>query len=94
MRAGGIRRLNYSAMEDEGFVRFLDSSGVVIEKPGERVGHCSAQARPAFSVEPLTDEAALQRATVLGCLFALFVMGAAGVALFAGVHTLITGRAF
>ena len=81
-------------MENEGLVRFSDTNGVVIEKPGDKVGHRPAEAGPAFTLEPLTDEAALQRATVLGCLFDLFVMGAAGLVLFAGIHALITGRAF
>jgi hypothetical protein len=94
MRAGGLGRLNYPVMENEGLIRFLKGHGVVIEKPGDKVDHRPAEVRPAFTLEPLTDQAALQRGTVLGCLFALFVMAAAGLVLFAGVHALITGRAF
>ena len=81
-------------MENEGLIHFSDGEGVVIERPGYAVDHSPAQARPAFTMEPLTDDAALQRGTVLGCIFALFVMATAGLILFAGVRALITGRAF
>ena len=81
-------------MENDGLVRFLDDKGIVIERPGDVIDHSPAEARPAFTMEPLTDDAALQRGTLLGCLFDLFVMATVGLALFAGVHALITGRAF
>jgi hypothetical protein len=92
MRAEGLWRLNYPVMENEGLIRFLKSHGVVIEKPGDKVSQ--AEVRPGFTLEPLTDQAALQRGTLLGCIFGLFVMAAAGLVLFAGVHALITGHAF
>ncbi len=81
-------------MENEGLIRFFKGKGVVIEKPGDKIDTRNQQAGHPFSLEPLTDDSALQRGTVLGCLFALLVMAAAGLILFAGVHALITGRAF
>ncbi len=81
-------------MENEGLVRFSDDEGVVIERPGDTTNHSLTQARPAFSMEPVMEDAALQRGTLLGCLFGLFVMATVGLALFVGVHALITGRAF
>jgi hypothetical protein len=81
-------------MENEGLIRFSDEKGVLIERPVDTADHSLAEARPAFTMEPLTDDAALQRGTVLGCIFALFVMATAGLVLFAGVRALITGRPF
>jgi len=80
-------------MENEGLVRFLNGDGVVIERPGDKVSDHLSQARPSFTLEPLTDDA-LQRGTLLGCIFGLFVMAVAGMVLFAGVHALLTGHAF
>lgn len=87
-------RLNYPVMENEGLIPVFKSSDVVIEKPGDKIRDRDEHAGHPFPLEPLTDDGALQRGTLLGCLFALFVMGAAGLAVFAGVHALITGRAF
>jgi len=81
-------------MENEGLICFSDEKGVLIERPVDTADHSLAEARPAFTMEPLTDDAALQRGTVLGCIFALFVMATAGLVLFAGVRALITGRPF
>ena len=89
-----ILGLNYAVMENVGLIPVFKSSSVVIEKPGDKGHDREEHITHPFPLEALTDEAALQRGTLLGCLLALFVMGAAGLALFAGVHALITGRAF
>jgi hypothetical protein len=81
-------------MENEGLVRFLDGDGVVIERPGDKLEGGPREFRPAFTMEPLTDDAALDRGTLLGCIFGLFVMASAGLILFAAVHALITGHVF
>jgi|GEM_PF-4658324 hypothetical protein len=81
-------------MENEGLVRFSNDSGVVIERPGDTLDNRTAEFHPAFSMQPLSDDAALERATLLGCIFGLFVMASAGLVLFAAVHALITGHAF
>lgn len=81
-------------MENEGLIRFSDEKGVLIERPVDKADHSLAEARPAFTMEPLTDDAALQRGTLLGCLFGLLALASLGLALFAGLHALVTGRAF
>jgi hypothetical protein len=81
-------------MENEGLIRFLKRTGVVIEKPGETFNTRHSQVGRPFTMEPLTDDSTLVRGSVLGCIFAIFVMAAAGLIVFAGVHALITGRAF
>ena len=90
---GIAERLNYPVMENEGLIRFLKRKGVVIETPG-RTLDTGAQVGHAFTVEPLTDYSTLERGSVLGCIFGILVMAAAGLILFAGIHALITGRAF
>lgn len=86
-------RLNYPVMENESLIRFLKRKGVVIEKPGHTFDTGAQVGRP-FTMEPLTDYSTLERGSVLGCIFGVFVMAAAGLLLFAGIHALITGRAF
>ena len=81
-------------MENEGLIRFSNGNGVVIEKPGDKLDFHLAEVRPSFTMEPLTDDATLQRGTLLGCIFGLLAMATAGLVLFAGLHMLITGRAF
>jgi hypothetical protein len=80
-------------MENEGLIRFLKRKGVVIETPGDTFD-TGSQVGHRFTMEPLTDSSTLERGSVLGCIFGMFVMAAAGLILFAGVHALITGRAF
>jgi hypothetical protein len=79
-------------MENDSLIRLFQRTPVIIEKPGDKAANHAHGNQ--FTMEPLADEAALQRGTVLGCIFALFVMATAGLALFAGVHALITGHAF
>jgi hypothetical protein len=81
-------------MENDSLIRLFQRTGVIIEKPGDKPATRTAQNGNSFTMEPLADDAALRRGTELGCVFALFVMATAGLALFAGVHALITGRAF
>jgi hypothetical protein len=90
---GVAERLNYPVMENESLIRFLKRKGVVIEKPGHTFDTAAQVGRP-FTLEPLTDYSTLERGSVLGCIFGIFVMAAAGLILFAGIHALITGRAF
>ena len=90
----GLRRgLNYPVMENESLIRFLKRKGVVIETPGHTFDTAAQGGRP-FTMEPLTDYSTLERGSVLGCIFGIFVMAGAGLILFAGIHALITGRAF
>jgi hypothetical protein len=81
-------------MENDSLIRLFQRTPVIIEKPGDKAANQNPQNGNRFTMEPLADEAALQRGTVLGCIFALLVMATAGLALFAGVHALITGGAF
>ena len=81
-------------MENDSLLRLFQRSGVIIERPGDKTANQNAQNENKFTMEPLADDAALERGTVLGCIFALLVIATAGLALFAGVHALITGRAF
>ena len=81
-------------MENDSLLRLFQRSGVIIERPGDKTANQNAQNENKFTMEPLAGDAALERGTVLGCIFALLVIATAGLALFAGVHALITGRAF
>ena len=81
-------------MENDSLLRLFQRSGVIIEKPGDRTANQNAQNENRFTMEPLAHHEALQRGTLLGCIFALLAMATAGLALFAGIHALITGRAF
>jgi hypothetical protein len=81
-------------MENDSLIQLFQRSGVIIEKPGDKTANQKALHVNQFTMEPLAGDAALERGTVLGCIFALLVMATAGLALFAGVHALITGRAF
>jgi len=72
---------------------FLKRKGVVIESPGHTFD-TDAQVGHPFTMEPLTDYSTLERGSAFGCIFGIFVMAAAGLILFAGIHALITGRAF
>jgi len=81
-------------MENDSLLRLFQRSGVIIEKPGDKTPSLNAQNENRFTMEPLAHHEALQRGTLLGCIFALLAMATAGLALFAGIHALITGRAF